>query len=207
MYHHLKKESFMHYKNMFTSSLLAGTMLCATAFATDYTIDSSHSQVSFKIKHMGISTVSGYFEKFDGTFSYNPAKVGDSKASTTIMASSVNTNEPKRDAHLKSPDFFDAEKIPNITFTSTGVKAVDETHLQINGDLTLHGVTKPVVLDAEFGGTVKDPMGNNRAAFTATTKINRKDFGMVFNKILDNGGLAVGDEVKIEIDVEGIAKK
>ena len=194
----------MQNKTRLISSLIGATLLYASAFAADYTIDPSHSQVLFKIKHLGISTVTGRFETFEGTFSYDSAKLADSKASVTIAADSINTNSEKRDAHLKSPDFFDVATFPQLTFVAKSTEAVDATHFLVNGDLTIHGVTKPVVLDAELGGTVKDPWGMERAAFTASTKINRKDFGLTWNKALETGGFVVGDEVKIELEVEGI---
>ena len=161
----------------------------------------------FKIKHLSISTVTGHFGKFSGSFDVDPAKLTSLKTAATIETSSIDTDEPKRDEHLRGADFFDAVKYPQMTFVSKEVKESGKNKLSIAGDLTLRGVTKPVVLEAEFGGAVKDPWGGERAAFTAATTINRKDFGMTFNKALDSGGLMLGEDVRIEIEIEGVKKK
>lgn len=176
------------------------------ADAVVYDIDLDHSQVTFKVKHLGISTVRGGFEEFTGTYSFDEENPSNSSVETAIVASSINTNKKKRDDHLRSDEFLDTKKFPNITFKSKEVKWSGDD-MQIVGDLTIHGVTKEVVLDTEYGGSVTDPWGNNRSAFTATTEINRKDFGMTWNKALETGGFVVGDNVKISIEVEGIEKK
>jgi len=175
--------------------------------AADYTIDPAHSSVSFKIKHLSISTVIGHFGKFSGTVNVDPANLTTLKTSATIEVASVDTSEPKRDEHLRSADFFDATKYPQMTFVSKEVKVISGNKLSITGDLTLHGVTKPVVLDTVFDGAIKDPWGSQRVAFTAATTINRKDFGITFNKTLDSGGLMLGEEVRIEIAIEAMTKK
>jgi polyisoprenoid-binding protein YceI len=126
---------------------------------------------------------------------------------TTIQTASINTNKQKRDDHLKSPEFLNVEKYPTITFKSREIKKGNGEDFTIVGDLTINGVTKEVELDAEYGGRATDPMGNERTAFTAETEIDRKDYGITWNKTLDSGGLVVGDEVKIELEVEGIKKK
>ena len=142
-----------------------------------------------------------------GSFLYDPANPSASKASATINATSINTRQTKRDDHLKSPDFLDVSKFPQIQFVSREIKEATPSSFKAVGDLTIRGVTKPVTLDVAVGGTAKDMYGNDRAAFSATTTINRKDFGLVWNKVLETGALVVGDEVKIALEVEGIQKK
>ena len=189
--------------------VVAGIVLLATPGlrAAEYTIDPMHSKVEFKVKHLGISTVTGRFEKFSGSFSYDPAKVAASKAQATLDAASINTDVEKRDTHLKSPDFLDVAKYPTITFASTGVQDPTPEGFKLLGNLTLHGVTKPVILDTQVGGLVEDPWGNKRAAFTASTTINREDYGVSWNQQLKTGGLLVGEDVKILLEVEGVQKK
>lgn len=177
------------------------------AEAAEYVIDPDHSQVIFKVKHMGISTVTGRFDLIEGSYTFDDADMSKSSVETTITAASINTNKEKRDKHLKSPEFLNVEKYPTITFKSKEVKKGDGEDFIIVGDLTINGVTKQVELDAEYGGKAQDPMGDERTAFTAETKIDRKDFGITWNKTLDSGGLVVGDDVKIELEVEGIRKK
>lgn len=176
------------------------------AEAAAYVIDPDHSQVLFKVKHMGISTVTGRFDLVEGSYTFDGMDISKSSVDTTITTASINTNKQKRDDHLKSPDFLDVGKYPTITFKSKEVRK-DGDDFVIVGDLTINGVTKQVELDAEYGGKAQDPMGNERTAFTAETKIDRKDFGITWNKTLDSGGLVVGDDVKIELEVEGIRKK
>ena len=174
--------------------------------AVVYDIDPDHSQVIFKVKHLGISNVTGRFDLFNGSYTFDEQNPENSNVETEIVASSINTNKKKRDDHLKSDEFLDVEKYPSITFKSKEVSGSGD-ELQIVGDLTIHGVTKEVTLDTEYGGSVMDPWGNKRSAFTATTLVNRKDFGMTWNKALEAGGFLVGDEVKITIEVEVIKKK
>ena len=178
--------------------VLGLSMACRAA---EYTIDPNHSKVIFRIKHLSISTVTGHFPKFSWTFDVDPANLKNLKASATIETASIDTAVPDRDKHLKGPDFFDAEKFPQMSFVGKEIKDVQGNKLSIAGDLTMRGITKPVILSAEFGGAVKDPWGNERAAFTATAAINRKDFGMTWNKTLDAGGLMLGEEVQILIEV------
>jgi len=169
--------------------------------AAEYALDKAHSQAGFKIRHF-VSKTAGQFTDYDFKLKYDPANVEKSSVEATIQTKSVDTNNEKRDEHLRTADFFNVEKFPTMTFKSTGVKRIAPTKLQIDGTLTLLGVSKPVTLDVEEGGTLKDPWGVTRAGFMATTKINRKDFGMVFNKTLDTGGLMLGEEVEIAIDIE-----
>jgi polyisoprenoid-binding protein YceI len=186
--------------------LVASLAPTLAGVAAEYDIDATHSGVYFKIKHMGISTVTGRFDTFSGAFDVDEKNLETLKASATIETASVDTDDEKRDAHLKTADFFNAEKFPQMIFVSKQVKLGGKDELSMTGDLTLLGVTKPVVLKTEFGGAIKDPWGKERAAFTARGKINRKDFGMTWNKALDTGGLVVGDEVEIIIEIEGIKK-
>jgi len=188
-------------------SLTLGGVSESRAVAAAYVIDPDHSQVIFKVKHMGISTVTGRFDLIEGSYEFDDADMSKSSVETTITAASINTNKQKRDKHLKSQEFLNVEKYPTITFKSKEVKKGDGEDFIIVGDLTINGVTKQVELDAEYGGKAQDPMGDERTAFTAETKIDRKDFGITWNKTLDSGGLVVGDDVKIELEVEGIRKK
>jgi polyisoprenoid-binding protein YceI len=176
------------------------------AYASTWEIDPVHSSATFSIRHMTVSNVRGEFGKVTGTVDWNDADVTKSTVQATIDVSTLNTREPKRDGHLKSPDFFDVEKYPTITFKSTQVKKVGPNHVKVIGDLTMHGVTKPVTLDATYTGEVKDPGGNIKRGVSAKTKVNRKDFGLIWNKTLETGGVLVGDEVDIALDLE-LAKK
>ncbi|MEN9845951.1 MAG: hypothetical protein RIS36_1098 [Pseudomonadota bacterium] len=184
---------------------IAVSMLFTTVgHAADYAIDSSHSSVSFKVKHLAISSVPGKFGEFKGTFSFDPKNIDASKADAQISAGSINTGEAKRDDHLKSGDFLDTSKFNAISFKTTRVEKVSEERFKAHGDLSLHGVTRPVTLDVTYGGSATDPWGKERAAFLATTRINRKDFGLTWNKALETGGLVVGEDVDITLEIEGI---
>ena len=175
--------------------------------ADTWQIDPMHTAVEFTVRHMMIYNVKGTFEKTTGTVTVDGNDPTTAKIDATIDASSINTRVERRDADLKGPNFLDVAKYPTITFKSTKVEAAGTGKWRVTGDLTLHGVTKPVVLDVEGSGTpIKDPMGNTRAGASATTKINRHDFGISYNKTLDAGGVMVGDEVSITIDVEAIKK-
>lgn len=173
------------------------------ASAADYIIDQDHSTVDFKIRHL-LSKVRGSFNQFEGKFSYEPGKPETWNAEAVIQAASIDTNVPERDKHLRSADFFDVEKYPTLTFKSTKVTDVTESTAKLHGMLTIHGVEKPVVLDVEIHGVETDPWGNVRSAFTATTKVNRKDFGLAWNQALETGKLLVGEEVEITLEVEGL---
>lgn len=174
----------------------------AAPVLTAWSIDSAHSQVGFAVKHLMISTVRGRFGAVSGTVEFPEGDYRDARASVTIDAASIDTGEEKRDAHLRSADFFDAGKFPTLTFTSRRVQAIDGDTFQLVGDLTIRDVTREVVLDVEVDGFQKDPWGGERAGFSATTKVNRKDFGLSWNQALETGGLLVGDEVKISLDVQ-----
>lgn len=182
--------------------VLPALLLPALAEAKTYKIDTSHSNVGFAVKHLMVSTVRGNFTKFEGTVTYDPANVAASAVDVTIDATSIDTSNAKRDEHLRSADFFEVEKYPTVTFKSKKVEGTPGA-LKVTGDLTLHGVTKEVVLDVE-GPTdaIKSPWGMEVRGASATTTINRKDFGLGWNKVLEAGGVAVSEEVKIQLDLE-----
>lgn len=167
-----------------------------------YVIDPSHSHAAFSVRHVMVSNVRGEFQKFSGEISYDPARPEATTASVSIDVASISTREEKRDAHLRSADFFDVEKFPTITFQSKGAKASGDG-LAVVGDLTIHGVTREVTLAvSEITGEHNDPWGNTRIGGSASTKIKRSDFGMVWNAAIEAGGVLVGDEVKIQLEVE-----
>jgi polyisoprenoid-binding protein YceI len=177
--------------------------LPALALAASWNIDPDHSNIGFKVRHLMVSNVKGSFEKVSGTVDINDKDITKSKVEVTIDTTSINTNVQKRDEHLRSPDFFDVAKFPTMTFVSKKVAKAGKDKLKVTGDLTLHGVTKEVVLDVEGPAKEsKDPWGNLRRGASATTKINRKDFGLVWNKALETGGVAVGEEVLITLEIE-----
>lgn len=170
---------------------------------TTWNIDPVHSTAQFKVKHMIISNVKGEFTSINGILSLNEEDVSQSFVEAKIDASTINTRETQRDAHLKSADFFDVEKFPSLTFKSTRVRKVGNDELSVEGDLTIHGVTRSVVLEAEGpSAPTKDPWGNTRIGLSAVTKINRKDFGLIWNAALETGGVLVGEEVTITLDIE-----
>jgi polyisoprenoid-binding protein YceI len=182
------------------------SLAAASAAAAAYEIDPAHSSIGFKAKHVA-GKVPGRFTKYSGTFTYDPKNPKAWKAEATIDAASINTDVEARDKHLKSDAFFDVEKCPTISFKSTKVEAVKGDTFKLAGDLTMHCVTKPVVLDVEANGTGKDPWGNESASFSATAKINRKDWGINWNKTLDSGSLFVSDEIQLNLEVTGNIKK
>lgn len=190
-----------------TQTILVAVALALTlvgpGLAASYTIDTAHSEVIFKVKHLGISTVTGEFQSFSGSFEFDDGKIESSSVSATIDVASIDTSVEKRDDHLRSADFFEVEKYPNMTFKSTKIQSVDGGEFQIVGDLTIKGVTKSVVLDAVLGGTATDPYGTEKAAFTAETKIDRKEFGITWGPVLETGGLVVSNDVRIILEVQG----
>lgn len=171
--------------------------------AATYKLDKDHTTVGFKIKHL-FSWVNGTFDDYTGSFNYDPEKPETWSAEAVIKTASINTRTEARDKHLINPDFFDAEKYPEITFKSTSVTDVTPQSAKLNGVLSMHGVEKPIVLDLQIHGVVKDPWGNVTAGFTATAKINRKDFGLTWNQAVETGQLLVGEEVEITIEVAGL---
>lgn len=164
-------------------------------------IDSSHSTVSFVVKHMKFAKVRGNFGTFAGEINFDEANVANSSVNATIEAGSVSTGDANRDGHLKSADFFTTETNPNFTFVSTEVHP-DGDEFHIHGDLTMNGVTRPIVLETEFNGSGSSPMGSEVYSFSAETKVNRKDFNINWNAPIEAGGFLVSDEVKIEIEIE-----
>ena len=192
-------------KIIVTLALAAFTLVAALpVMAADYNIDTAHSSVTFQIKHLAISKVKGAFTDFTGSFSYDPAKPEASSAVVVIQMASVDTGNEKRDEHLRNPDFFEVDTYPTMTFKSTSVKMKDDDEGQVMGNLTMHGVTKPVTLDLEINGMVTDPWGNERVGASLSGEINRKDWGLTWSKAMETGGLVVADEVKIFIELEGV---
>jgi polyisoprenoid-binding protein YceI len=174
----------------------------STATAT-YNLDASHSQAQFKVRHMMISNVTGEFKNISGSFNYNPDDPTLSNVDIAIDANSIDTRDTNRDAHLRSADFFDVENYPNLTFTSKKFEQTGEGEYKVTGDLTIRGTTKEVVLDVEGpGAEIKDPWGGSRIGVTATTKINRKEWGLHWNVALEAGGFLVSDEIRIAIEAE-----
>jgi polyisoprenoid-binding protein YceI len=189
------------------AGIVAVTTAGSAAQAEVYEIDPSHSTVGFKIRHLAISSVPGRFGDFSGTIEFDPKNIEKSHTEASIAIKSINTENTKRDDHLKGADFFDEAKHPAISFKTTKVEPVSESTFKATGDLMMHGVTKPVTLDVEYTGSATDPWGNKRVGFAATTSLSRKDFGITWNKALDAGGVVLGDEVKVTLEIEGIEKK
>lgn len=188
-------------------STIIALALPAFAFASTWTIDPDHSNVGFKVKHLMVSNVKGSFDKHTGVVEINDKDITKSKVEVTIDTASINTNVQKRDDHLRSADFFDVAKYPTMTFVSRKVAKAGKDKLKVTGDLTLHGVTRQVVLDVEpLSKESKDPWGNIRRGTNATTKIDRKDFGLTWNKGLETGGVLVGEEITINLEIEMIKK-
>ena len=190
-----------------TSVAVLLSMLPAASPAGTWELDPAHTSVQFRVRHMMVSNVRGDFEKVSGDITYDEDDISRSSANITIDANSINTRVAKRDKHLKSPDFLDAEKYPFLVFRSKRVERAGEGKLKVTGDLTIRGVTREVVLDVE-GPTppVKDLQGKMRVGGTASTTINRKDFGLTWNKAIETGGVVVGNEVEITIDIELVRK-
>jgi polyisoprenoid-binding protein YceI len=169
------------------------------------TIDRSHSEALFTVRHL-ITKVRGRFRDFEGTITYDEAHPERSRVQFTIQASSIDTNEPNRDTHLRSGDFFDVDRFPTITFVSTGVAPDGSGGFNVTGDLTIRDVCRPVVLPVAFHGFAKDPWGNQRAGFETELKLNRKDYGLNWNAALETGGFLVGDEVTVTLSIQAVAQ-
>ena len=165
-------------------------------------IDLSHSQIAFSARHMMISKVRGVFGAFSGTINFDPAKPAETTVNIAIDASSIDTKVTDRDNHLKSADFLDVANYPQLTFESSSIEIVDDEHAKLHGNLTIRGVTNPVTLKVEYEGQTKSPWGTTNVGFSAKTKIDRKDWGLVWNVALETGGILVGDKIEIEIDLE-----
>ena len=167
-----------------------------------WALDPTHSELQFKIKHLMISTVSGQFNQFKATVETNDDDFTNAKVRFEAAVDSISTNNEQRDAHLKNGDFFDAEKYPAIIFDSDRMEKTGDDEYKLYGSLTMRGISKKIILNAEFGGITKDPWGNTRTGFSVTGKINRYDFGMSFGAVSETGGLLLGDEVKINANVQ-----
>jgi polyisoprenoid-binding protein YceI len=190
------------------TTLAAVLAISSPANTTVWQIDPQHTAAGFSVKHLMISTVRGQFKSVTGTVVWEDQDISKSTVDVTIDANTVDTSEPKRDADLKSANFFDVARYPTITFKSKTIEQVSAAKMKITGDLTIHGVTKEVVLNVEGPtGPVKDPWGNTRVAASATTTINRQDFGIKWDNKMDNGGLVVSNDVDITIDLEMVKKQ
>lgn len=176
--------------------------MTTTETTTKWNLDPSHSELIFKIKHLMITNVKGEFQTFNATIDSEGDDFSNAKISVVIDADSIYTNNADRDAHLKSADFFDAEKYPKITFDSTELNKLDDSNYQLKGTLGMHGVDKEIVLDVEFGGFVTDPYGNHKAGFSVSGKFNRKDWGLNWNAALEAGGVMVSEEVRLNAEVQ-----
>jgi len=168
----------------------------------NWNFDPVHSEIGFSVRHLMISKVRGHFAKWSGTLAVDEANSQNSHVSVEIDAASISTKEDQRDNHLRSADFLDAENYPVIKFESTRVEKTGDSNFKVTGDLTIRGVTKPVVLDVEYAGRSKDPWGGERAGFTAKTSIERKNYGLAWNMALETGGVLVGDKVEINLEIE-----
>ncbi|HBL25868.1 MAG TPA: hypothetical protein DD490_03430 [Acidobacteria bacterium] len=183
------------------AALALSALAALPAHAETYTIDNGHSDVSFQVRHL-VTQVRGKFNEYQGTIDLDSAKMENSKVEFRIKATSIDTGLADRDNHLRAEDFFHVEKFPEITFKSESIKATGKDTYDVTGKLTMRGVTKTVTLPVSFLGKVKDPWGNNKAGFATETTINRKDYGIVWNAALDSGGVVLGDDVKISINLE-----
>ena len=185
-------------------TLVPALLLTLPAVAQEaYKIDAAHSEVGFKVRHI-LSKTAGRFSKFDGVITVNAKEMAKSSVDVTIDAKSISTDNASRDKHLNSADFFDTEKFPTLTFKSTGVADKGNGQLEVTGDFTMHGVTKRITVPVVALGATKDPWGNTRGGWEASFKVNRKDFGIVWNKVLDNGSGMLGDDVEISLNFEGV---
>jgi len=169
---------------------------------TKWVLDPTHSEIQFKVKHLMITTVTGYFREFSASAESNGDDFGDARISFEAKTASIDTNNADRDTHLKSGDFFEADKFPVLKFHSKEIKKSGDGGFKLGGDMTIKDVTKPVTLDVEFGGIMKDPWGNQKAGFSLSGKINRKDWGLNWNAALETGGVLVSDEVRIFCEIQ-----
>lgn len=190
----------MKSKTLYAAAALLALPVLAAAAPVTYKVDPDHSGVGFTVRHF-VTNVPGRFKDFDGTIKYDKQNPAASSVEFTIQTASIDTANTDRDGHLKSADFFDVEKFPTMSFTSTGVKAQDADTLEVTGDLTIHGVTKKVTIPVEVLGTMPMPKGE-KAGFETSFTVNRKDYGIVWNRVLDAGGTILGDDVKISVAVE-----
>ena len=170
----------------------------------NWQIDAAHSGIHFSIRHMVLAKVRGRFGKYTGSVDLDEADLTRSVVDATIDAASIDTGTPQRDEHLRSADFFDVDRYPELRFRSTRIEKLDDTRYRVIGDLTIRDVTREVSLDVEYGGHARDPWGNERIAFVARTSLDRKDFGLRWNQVLEAGGFLVGDRVDVELDVQAV---
>jgi polyisoprenoid-binding protein YceI len=188
-------------------AVLVSGLLAGSAFAADtYVIDKNHSEASFQVRHM-LTKVRGKFDDFAGTVLVDEAKPSASSVEFTIKAASIDTGVERRDADLRSANFFDVEKNPEITFKSSSVKMTSKDHYDVTGTLTMHGVAKEIILPVTFLGAAKSPFGDERAGFESGITLDRKDFGLLWNKTLEAGGVLVGDDVEVAINIEAVKQK
>ena len=199
----MRRIAYVVGRGMVAAAVAMGAWAGAAVAAEQYAIDASHSTIGFSVPHMMISRVHGAFNEVDGTIAYDEADPANSAVSVTIKAASIDTRHDKRDAHLRNEDFFDVEKFPEITFQSTRIERDGEGYAAV-GHLTLHGVTKEVRLPFRVLGTIQDPRGKTRLGIEAETVLNRRDYGILWNKAMDNGGGVIGDEVKVLLTLEAV---
>ncbi len=194
--------------NIISLMIGAGLILASPALGemSKWNLDKDHTTLGFEVAHMVVSTTKGKFTEYTGVVEMDPDKQEFKTISAVIQTASVTTDHKKRDDHLRSPDFFDAKTFPTMSYKMKSYKKTGDTYTAV-GDFTLRGITKEITLTGTFNGVAKDPWGNTRAGFTAEGTINRQDYGMRFSKLLDNGGLMVGDEVKLKLEIEVIKEK
>lgn len=185
--------------------LVAGVLCSSMVSADEYSIDKAHSTVGFSAKHLMVSKTNGMFKEYDGAITFDPNDLAASKIEMTVQAASIDTRNEQRDGHLKSPDFLDAEKFPTLTFVTKSIAKEGEVY-NLTGDLTIKGVTKEITIPAEISGPVNSPMGGTAIGIAANFKINRQDYGVSFNKTMDNGGFVVSDDVTIDVTIEAYKK-
>lgn len=178
--------------------------MMASMSTTAWNFDNSHSSVGFNVRHMMIAKVHGAFSSWSGTLLLDATDLTKSSVNVSVDVASINTKDEKRDGHLKSADFFDVANTPTMTFVSTKVESAGGDELAVHGDLTIRGITKPIILKVELGGEGKDPWGNTRRGFEGKATINRKDFGLSWNAALETGGVLVSEKVEIVVDVQAI---
>ena len=182
-------------------------MTTQTETLQTFAIDPSHSSAGFTVRHMGFSKVRGRFEQLEGSIAMDGEDLATVEAEATIQTQSITTNDQKRDDHLRSADFFEVEAYPTLTFKSTGVEGIQGNRFTLVGELTMHGVTRTVELDAEYLGEAVDPWGGTRVAFEAATTVNRKDYGLNWNAVLETGGLLVSDAVEITLELQAVRQE
>lgn len=185
--------------------LVVGVFCSSLVSADDYSIDKAHSTIGFSAKHLMVSKTNGMFNEYDGAITFDPNDLSASKIEMTIQSASINTHLEARDTHLKSPDFLDVEKFPTITFVTKSIAKEGEGY-NLTGDLTIKGVTKEITVPAEISGPVNSPMGGTAIGISSNFKINRQDYGVSFNKTMDNGGFVVSDDVTIDVTIEAYKK-